>query len=65
MSKMITNTIREIRLYKINTETNQKKLIAFAHANDSLSVRILNATAETLSFNLEDNEKLEKEYIYR
>lgn len=62
---MTNNIIREIRLYKTNTETNQKKLVAFAHANDSLSVRILNATAETLSFHLEHNEKLEKEYIYR
>ena len=62
---MTNNIIREIRLYKINTETNEKKLVTFAHANDPLSMRILSTTAETLSFNLEDNEKLEKEYIYR
>ena len=62
---MTNNIIREIRLYKINIETNEKKLVTFAHANNSLSVRTLNATAETLSFHLEHNEKLEKEYIYR
>lgn len=62
---MTANVIREIKLWKVNTETKERKLITCAYANNALSIRLLKGTEETLSFRLGENEKLEKEYIYR
>lgn len=62
---MTGNTIREIKLWKVNTDTNERKLIACAYANNALSIRLLRGKEETLSFHLDENEKLEKEYVYR
>lgn len=59
----MTNTIRMIKLWEVNTNTNEKALITIAFT--AFEERLLNGIAEQLEFNLKENEKLEKEFIYR
>ena len=58
----MTDTIKMIKLWKVNTDTNKKELIKIACTN--FEKRLLDGVADQLEFHLEDNEKLEKEFIY-
>lgn len=55
--------IRGIKLFLVNDNTGETKLIAYA--NNAYSKRMLEATEEQLSFNLKDGERLEREVVYR
>lgn len=59
----MTNTIRMIKLWKVNTNINEKTLITTACS--AFEKRLLDGAAEQLAFHLKENEKLEKEFIYR
>ena len=59
----MTNTIRMIKLWKVNTDTNERTLVTIACT--ALGKRLLDGVAEQLEFHLQENEKLEKEFIYR
>ena len=59
----MTKTIRMIKLWKVNTDTNERTLVTIACT--ALGKRLLDGVAEQLEFHLQENEKLEKEFIYR
>ena len=59
----MTKVIRMIKLWKVNTNTNKRTLITTACTD--FEKRLLNGTADQLEFHLNENEKLEKEFVYR
>ena len=59
----MTKAIRMIRLWKVNTNTNERTLSTTASTD--FEKRLLNGTADQLEFHLNKNEKLEKEFVYR
>ena len=59
----MTKAIRMIKLWKVNTDTNERTLVTIACT--TLGKRLLDGVAEQLEFHLQENEKLEKEFIYR
>lgn len=59
----MTKAIRMIKLWKVNINTNERALITTACTD--FEKRLLNGTAEQLEFHLNENEKLEKEFVYR
>ena len=58
-----TNTVTMIKLWKVNTDTNERTLITIACT--AFGKRLLDGVADQWEFHLEENEKLEKEFIYR
>ena len=59
----MTKAIRMIKLWKVNTNTNERTLIKTACTD--FEKRLLNGIADQLEFHLNENEKLEKEFVYR
>ena len=51
----MTKVIRMIRLWKVNTNTNERTLITTACTD--FEKRLLNGTADQLEFNLNKNEE--------
>lgn len=58
----MTKTITMIKLWKVNTDTNDRTLVTIACT--ALGKRLLDGITDQLEFHLEGNEKLEKEFIY-